>query len=346
MSQSGQIVKIPTSHPEREVLVSTITPCFRGLPYLRTFLANVAQQTILDRLEIVLVHNEPTDQELKWVAEFQSCYSGVIFHIVVNPVEPIGVSMNRCFRHGHGKYFAYWSVDDTLPPDALERQSDLLEADPHIDFTYGDFIATPYCGAQHGRFVATLDFDRVEHARGMMTGPFIMMRRELVERAGYFDEQLLQGADFDHLVRLVLNGQGQKTPGIVGYYTEAGLGLSTTSRLQPIECTVIELRYGIYDKIDYTCYGRAREYRIHEVLIEGQWLPVSEFVPNHAEYLRAREHLRLWGRVLHVQRQIQNAFARSRREIFMAYYRTRDYLKRYQSLRRVMRWLRRKQARI
>jgi len=62
----------------RNVKISTITSCFKGEKYLESFLKNVSEQTILDKIEIVLVHNEPTEKEIELVKNFQEKYPGVI----------------------------------------------------------------------------------------------------------------------------------------------------------------------------------------------------------------------------------------------------------------------------
>ena len=44
-------------------LVSTITPCFRMKRYLQGFLESLPKQTFFEQLEVVLGHNEPTEEE-------------------------------------------------------------------------------------------------------------------------------------------------------------------------------------------------------------------------------------------------------------------------------------------
>ena len=46
--------------------VSTITPCYNMSKYMKGFLDNLSTQTHKD-LEIVLDHNDPSDEEVKLV---------------------------------------------------------------------------------------------------------------------------------------------------------------------------------------------------------------------------------------------------------------------------------------
>ena len=66
-----------------------------------------------------------------------------------------------------------------------------------------------------------------------------------------FDEQLVSGADFDLSIRLAANSRVGVINEVLGAYLDEGKGASTRpDNKQPLERTVIELRYGIYDKID------------------------------------------------------------------------------------------------
>ncbi len=60
--------------------VSTITPCYNMSKYMKGFLDNLSTQTHKD-LEIILDHNDPTDEEITLVEEYNKEHDN-IFHIV------------------------------------------------------------------------------------------------------------------------------------------------------------------------------------------------------------------------------------------------------------------------
>ena len=98
--------------------VSTITPCYNMSKYMKGFLENLSTQTHKD-LEIILDHNDPTDEEITLVEEYNKKYDN-IFHIIVEGVDPIGVSMNRCIEFATGDYLCIWNVDDLRTPESIE----------------------------------------------------------------------------------------------------------------------------------------------------------------------------------------------------------------------------------
>lgn len=67
---------------------------------------------------------------------------------------------------------------------------------------------------------------------------------------GFFDEQLLSGADFDFAIRLAYTTKGVIIKKLLGYYLNEGKGASTRpSSLQAEECNFILFRYGIFNKV-------------------------------------------------------------------------------------------------
>jgi len=269
-------------------LVSTITPCFRMKKYLRTFLEWLPRQTLFDRIEVVLDHNEPDDEEMKWVREFQARYPNRLKHIVIEKVDPIGTSMNRCIHQAQADLLCIWNVDDLRPPNSLESQANALASRAH-DIASGNYIVVNKFVEIEGRLVRHDHIPEEELTRSMILGPFFMFRKSLLTKAGFFDEQLRSGADFDLAIRLAMHGQTVCVPNPVGYYLDEGVGASThPNSLQPVERTVIELRYGIYDKIDYRLVARACQYDIPFMHLDGQRLPIRDFVPDYPAFLLDR----------------------------------------------------------
>jgi len=286
--------------------MSAITSCFKGEKYLESFLKNVSKQTILNEIEIVLVHNKPTEKEIKLIEDFQSEYPDVINHIIINSVEPVGRSWNTCIKEAKGEYVTIWNVDDLRTPNSLEMQTKVLDGNPDIALTYGDFIIVDKIGKNTGKLVNLSEFKREKFIKGMHCGPFPMWRKEINEKIGYFDKQLVQGADFDLMVRIALNYKMKKSQGILGYYLNERAGLSTRKgSLQPTERTVIELRYGVYSKIDFLYYKKALKYKIYQVFFNDQWFPINDFYDNYESLIKNRKVKILLSLIIYPFRFIQ-----------------------------------------
>ena len=112
----------------------------------------------------------------------------------------------------------------------------------------------------------------------MVLGPFFMFRKSILEKCKAFDEQLVSGADYDLAIRLAYNGKGMHIPHNSGYYLNEGMGASTRpNSKQPLERTVIEMRYGI-PVIEPRLENAAREYDIENIHIDGEKYPANQLV--------------------------------------------------------------------
>lgn len=288
------------------IKISTITPCFRMGAYLPEFLARLPQQTCFNELEVIIDHNDPSDEEIKVIQTFQQQYPNRVQHIITRPVQPVGASMNTCWRAARGQYVAIWNVDDLRTPDSLAAQAAMLDNNPNAGVAYGDFITVPVFGGTTGITQTLPRLDADGYTRSMVFGPFMMWRRDMATRAGWFDEQFKSGADFDLSIRLALHADALKTDTLLGYYLNAGTGLSTApNSKQVVERTVIELRYGIYDKIDYRRLPEALAYDIYNLTWDKQRFAVEQFVPNfkawHAARVKDGQHQGLWQGALRTQ---------------------------------------------
>ena len=254
--------------------VSTITPCYNMSKYMKGFLDNLSTQTHKD-LEIVLDHNDPSEEEVKMVEEYNEQHDNIL-HIKVDGVDPIGTSMNRCIEYATGDYLCIWNVDDLRTPDSIEVMAKALDENPDVDFVYGNYIIVPKFGSTEGQYVDETGRED-ELTTGMILGPYFMFRKSLLEKSGVFDEQLVQGADYDLALRLAFNAKGLHLPINLGYYLNEGLGQSTKpNSKQPIERTVIELRYNIRvlepHLVPYT-----RSYDVGNIIVDEEKIPVSNF---------------------------------------------------------------------
>lgn len=261
-------------------IISTITPCYRMKRFLPDFLSNLPKQQVFNRIQVVLDHNEPDAEEISWVEAFNKKYPGKIKHIIKERVAPIGSSMNDCIDAADGDYLAIWNIDDERTPDSLKQQIDAMDRNENCDIVHGSFIITNKFGTNFGKLVEASGFDRSEYLRSMILGPFFAFRKSLVSKCGLFDEQLRSGADFDFAIRAAKQAREisyAKFP--LGYYLDEGNGLSTRGDgLQETERTVIEMRYGILDKIDPRFIERTKSYDIQNVVIRGEKIDANSFM--------------------------------------------------------------------
>ena len=269
--------------------LSIITPSYKSEQYLSTYFENITSLVGFADYQIILILNQPTQKELGISAEYKKKYPDNI-NIVEVSLESIGASTNRGFLLADTEFITCADVDDIKKPDCFSRQMQTLEKHPEADVTFGDFMVVNKQGSTEGLLVKTPEFNKQDATRGSIVGPNHFFRKKLLEKCGLWDEQFKSGSDYDFQIREAFNADFRRTGGgILLYYTRyEGSGSASSSELQQIERTVIELRYGIYDKINYSFLPKALEYDIYHIYYNGQKKHVSEFVPNYKELMEQR----------------------------------------------------------
>jgi len=276
--------------------LTIVTTTYISGKYLPGYFEGMLRLNHLEQLQVILVQNQPDKYERQIADEYQRHNPGLLHVIQLDHRETIGASTNRGFALADTPYLAYQDVDDVRVPDSFERQMATLDSYPEVDFTYGDFIRVNAQGVKEGWYASRPEFDHSSFTRYCFAGPTHLFRIGLLEKVGGWDEQFLSGGDFDFQVRAALNCEFKKTPGLLLYYTKyQDSGSASSSMLEPIERTVIELRYGAFDIIDYRYLKYAGNYRINEMLFNGDWHPLNNYVPNYTELIKEREHLRAVG---------------------------------------------------
>jgi GT2 family glycosyltransferase len=276
-------------------IVSTITSCYKAKPYLKLFLEQLPLQTYFKNLEIVLAHNEPEKEEIRLIENFQTQYPNKIKHIIFKKVTPLGVSWNECIKTACGDFLTIWNIDDLRTPKSIESQSNLLSNNLNTNIVYGNYIVVDSFGKTTGKLIEHKNIPDSEFARSMVWGPFFMFRKSLLKKTGYFDEQFKSALDLDFCIRASTHGEAKFLDENLGYFLNAGKGLSTRpDSLNNAERTTIELRYGIYDKIDYNQMPKATtNYSIPYLLQNNKWKHVSHFISKYELFIENKKKQKL-----------------------------------------------------
>ncbi|HKS27234.1 MAG TPA: glycosyltransferase family A protein [Pyrinomonadaceae bacterium] len=187
--------------------VSVIIPCYRAAGYIRDALCSVFAQTFRD-FEVIVVNDGSPDTE-----EFELALEPYLDRVVYLKQENRGVSAarNAALRASRSPFIAQLDPDDLWEPEYLAVQMETLERDPSIDVLYPNALVfgdMPEAGRE---------FMEVAPSEGEVTFESLVMqtctvmtcvtaRREMVLRAGMYDESLNCSEDFDLWLRIIKAG--------------------------------------------------------------------------------------------------------------------------------------------
>jgi len=289
-------------------LLSVITSYYKGEKYLNGYLSDIRNQTIFDLIEILLILNEPNEEEISIIHDFNQKNNNKINLVVVPKVEKLSQSWNRGCRLAKGEYLAIWNIDDRRTPNSLENQIKTLKINSDVHLAYGDYLLVPNSLEKIGEYIQTKPFSKWRFRNGYQTGGgFLVFRNNIIEKIGEFDEQLYCAVDFDFEQRIILSGlKMAKTEGLLGYFTDEGLGLSTKygSELSEFEQMFVRFRYGIFHKVKWEYVNKIKNYKSDSILTQGKWIPIEKYINGYHRYLILNSHKKIINIIWNLVRKI------------------------------------------
>jgi glycosyltransferase involved in cell wall biosynthesis len=178
--------------------ISVIIPTHRRVKELERSLKSVVMQTY-ENIEIIIINDYPPDREA-----IEAAYRNFDFRIrIVHNEHNMGApaSRNRGIEESSGNLITLLDDDDVWNPSKLEKQVNLLEADPNLGFVG--------CG-YHDEW---LEKDRYPNLRGRIDEQLlvsfsnietstIMIRRPVLEEVGPIDITLPSEQNHDFFYRI------------------------------------------------------------------------------------------------------------------------------------------------
>lgn len=126
-------------------LISVIISAYNSEKFIETRLLNLINQTIFDKIEVIIIDSGSMQNEQKIVMPFLTKYSNIRY-FRTEERESIYKAWNRGIRLSKGEFITNANCDDMLVKDALHILSKYLQENPRIALVYGDqyITHTPY----------------------------------------------------------------------------------------------------------------------------------------------------------------------------------------------------------
>jgi glycosyltransferase involved in cell wall biosynthesis len=181
--------------------VSVVIPAYNAGRYLGEAIESVLAQTYMP-LETIVVDDGSSDN----TAAVARSYSEV--ELIVQENAGAGAARNRGFAASRGELVAFHDADDLMTPDKLAVQVGVMVADPTVGCVLAEQELLIEEGAELPFWAAGSQVPTVmpgkpdELADEPDVHPMTMVvRREVFERVGGFDEQMRAAEDFDWMLR-------------------------------------------------------------------------------------------------------------------------------------------------
>lgn len=267
--------------------VTVLTSLYRCAKYLNGYFDCVNNLENKSDVEILLLHNDPSKEELEIIEKRSKVFS-CIRHIIISEREGLYKTWNRGIKLSQSEYVCVWNVDDIRFSDSIKHQISTLDLHPDALLTYGDFYYMFQYPEISDKIYLNKDYEIEPESffKSHQIGCFPMWRKSLHDSLGYFDEQLDLVADFDFQIRLARSGNIIKTSQILGGYLEfVPEKLSSNYVKQKTEQNLLYLRYGIFDRCNYfVLFSVLRKYRVKTVRNFDKEFLVSFLFPSYQKY--------------------------------------------------------------
>jgi len=214
----------------KEYAISAIVSTYNSERFIRGCLEHLENQTIADRLEIIVVNSGSEQSEDKIIKEFQKENSNIKYIRTENR-ETVYQAWNRGIRYARGKYIINANTDDRFAFDALERMADELDADSGIQAVYGNWLVTDVENDSFESNTKKFSFSYPEFFPPLffyyqITSHACLLRKEIFSHIGTFDPRLKVFGDREFMLRFSKAGfKARKLPINAGLYLKNQKGL-------------------------------------------------------------------------------------------------------------------------
>lgn len=213
--------------------LTIIVSIYNAEKYIRGFLDNLMEQTILADCQVLLLDAQSTDSTAAIIAEYNH---SSLEYILLQDRLSIYETWNKGVALSKAPILTNWNTDDRRKFDSLESQLLFLENNPSSDVCYGytAWSTVPNEKFEQNNLLNLYPCYEVT-AQSMMenNSPHCMpmWRKSLHEKFGLFDLEYPTAADFDFWMRCLEGGaKFSRLFEIVGLYYYNPQGLSTNSQ--------------------------------------------------------------------------------------------------------------------
>ncbi len=195
--------------------ISIIIPCRNEEKFIGDVLENViAQDYPAELLEVFVVDGISTDNTGQIIRDFAEKYSHIKY--LENPQKVVPFGLNRAIRESNGEVIIRMDAHSIYPVDYVSKLTEGLTK-YNCDNTGGIWITEPADNTPKAKAIAAAISHpfgignayyrlEVKQPRQVDTVPFGCYHKEVFDKIGLFDEELVRNQDDEFNARLIKNG--------------------------------------------------------------------------------------------------------------------------------------------
>jgi glycosyltransferase involved in cell wall biosynthesis len=189
---------------------SVVLPNYNYARFIGDTIQSVLDQTCKD-YELIVVDDGSTDNSAELIESFVQ-KNPERMRLVRKANKGLPSARNAAWPHCRGRFIAFLDSDDLWTPDFLEKILEFFETNPGASAVYTNAeLFQSASGQVLGNWFGPMSY-RTPHSgwiadKLFLNGNFIpivtgVVRREVVDKAGFFDERFKVGEDWDFWLRV------------------------------------------------------------------------------------------------------------------------------------------------
>lgn len=199
---------------KEQPLVSIVIPAYNNENTIIATLESIRNQSYKN-IEIIIIDDNSKDKTLQLVTEQQKKDNRIkIYHNSTN-LGMIG-NWNKCIQMSNGEFVKLVCADDLLDKNEIEKETEAMILNPTVNLVESDTRLIDINGKKTGSF-------KRYHKSGLVKGKKIartsiiwnnffgapvnnLIRKSVLDKTGYFDEQFTYILDFDMWMKIACTG--------------------------------------------------------------------------------------------------------------------------------------------
>ena len=181
--------------------ISVIIPVYNGEKTIKETILSVLNQSFTN-FDLIIINSNSTDKTISIISQIQDERIKVFSYPKANP----GVNRNRGINHATGDYITFLDADDLWTNNKLAAQYKALQENPQA----GVAFSWTNCIDENGKFLrktSHVNWNGDVYSKLLLddfigTGSNVMIRREVLMKAGDFYEKLTNAKDTEMWLKL------------------------------------------------------------------------------------------------------------------------------------------------
>lgn len=229
-------------------LVSVIIPAYNAEKYILMAIGSVLEQNY-SPLEILLIDDGSTDGTAKLVQR-----EAPQVRIIQQANAGVAAARNTGLRNASGEFICFLDADDGWFPGKLAAQVDYLARHPEVGLVFHHWLVwRPDANGVYSKLERPLQANNsdIDPADSGWIYPqllldcivhtsTVMLRRQIAQQVGFFDQNLINGEDYNYWLRVSRICEIHKLSGVYSFYREVAGSLTSTPKTLNFEYLVVQ----------------------------------------------------------------------------------------------------------